>query len=82
MRHESYEETEFEVEQIVNHRRILGTTEFLVKWKGYLESENTWEPEDHLLNCQGKLNYYRRRKMNLTLQSPDQSLNSQDSAFH
>ena len=55
MHHESYEETEFEVETIVDHRRILRTTEFLVGWKGYPESENTWEPEDHLLNCQQKL---------------------------
>ena len=55
MHHESYEETEFEVETIVDYRRILGTTEFLVGWKGYPESENTWEPEDHLLNCQQKL---------------------------
>ena len=55
MHHGSYEETEFEVESIIDHRKILGITEFLVKWKGYPASENTWEPEDHLLNCQQKL---------------------------
>ena len=61
MQHESYEENEFEVERIINHRKILGITEFLIKWKGYPESENTWEPEDHLVNCQTLLHHYRQK---------------------
>ena len=63
MQHESYEETEFEVESIVDHRKILGITEFLIKWKGYPESENTWEPEDNLLNCRELLHHYRQSRM-------------------
>ena len=61
MQHESYEETEFEVERIVNHRKILGNTELLIKWKGYPESENTWEPEAHLDNCQRMLHDYKTK---------------------
>ena len=64
MQHESYEETEFEVESITDHRKLLGITEFLVKWKGYPEAENTWEPEDNLLNCQELLRRYRQSRMN------------------
>ena len=66
MHHESHEETEFEVESIINHRRILGVTEFLVKWKNYPESENTWEPEDNLLNYQERIRHYQRSKKNKT----------------
>ena len=61
MHHESHEETEFEVERIINHSKILGTTEFLVEWKGYPESENTWEPEAHLDNCQRMLHDYKAK---------------------
>lgn len=38
----------FEVEKIVE-RRNPGM--FLVKWKGYPESENTWEPARNLVGC-------------------------------
>jgi hypothetical protein len=41
-------EDEFEVERILDKRRRNGTTEYLVKWKDYSESENTWEPTRNL----------------------------------
>jgi hypothetical protein len=59
-RYETEEENEFEVERLVKYREI-GREEFqdpyfiqewLVKWKGYPDTENTWEPESNLQNCQ------------------------------
>jgi hypothetical protein len=44
-------EAEYEVEQIKAHRKRRGQTEYLVKWKGYDENENTWEPAKHLKNA-------------------------------
>jgi hypothetical protein len=44
---ESQEDDIFEVEKIV----LFDGTKYLVKWKGYDESENTWEPPEHLLTC-------------------------------
>ncbi len=37
---------EYEVEHLVNHRRHgrSRTLQYFVKWKGYPESDNTWEP--------------------------------------
>lgn len=40
----------FEVEKIVNKRRKKNKTEYLVKWVGFSESQNTWEPLRNLKN--------------------------------
>ena len=40
---------EHTVERIVDHRHVLGRIdEYLVKWKDYPSSRNTWEPECNL----------------------------------
>lgn len=54
---------EYEVDQLLAHRdkrvrRNVLTTEYLVHWKGYDQSHNTWEPEAHLKNCQHLLDEY------------------------
>src|SRR5712671_7832429 len=41
---------EFEVETIINHR-FFGrrkTLQYLIRWKGYPSSDNTWEPVDNV----------------------------------
>jgi hypothetical protein len=38
-------EVEHEVEAIIDSRLYRGKLEFLVKWEGYTDEENTWEPE-------------------------------------
>jgi transposase InsO family protein len=68
-RYEDDEEDEFEVEALRDYREIGRTglqddnfyQEWLVKWKGYPESENTWEPEANLQNCQQLLRRYRKK---------------------
>jgi transposase InsO family protein len=51
-RYKTEEEREFEVEELQEFRRTKTGPEWLVKWKGYPDSENTWEPESNLQNCQ------------------------------
>src|SRR6266849_2887506 len=43
-------ENEYEIERVINHRchGRARKLQYLVKWKGYPESDNTWEPEEQL----------------------------------
>ncbi len=43
-------EEEFEVERIVSHRTFGRSKhlQYLIKWKGYPESDNSWEPADQV----------------------------------
>ena len=44
---------EHEVEEVKQTRKRSGKKEFLIKWKGLPQEENTWEPEEHLTNARG-----------------------------
>ena len=47
------EDGEFIVERIVDERQKKRTREFLVQWKGFPQSMNTWEPARNLINARG-----------------------------
>lgn len=42
------EEEEFVVEKILDVRMKAGKKEYLLKWKGYPDTESTWEPHENL----------------------------------
>jgi len=42
---------EWEVEEVLDHRELYGKAQFLVKWKGYPNSDNSWEPFECLENA-------------------------------
>ncbi|KAJ9511483.1 hypothetical protein QJQ45_029857 [Haematococcus lacustris] len=52
---------QYEVERIVNHRHVRAgkAKEYLVKWKGYEDSDNTWEPASNLANAPDCVNLYK-----------------------
>uniref|UniRef100_V9KQW3 Histone-lysine N-methyltransferase n=3 Tax=Callorhinchus milii TaxID=7868 RepID=V9KQW3_CALMI len=43
---------EYEVEYLCGYRKTKGTDFYLVKWKGWPASTNTWEPRKHLRSVQ------------------------------
>ena len=43
------QETTYEPERIVDERKLDGTVSYRIRWKGYDESGDTWEPLEHLL---------------------------------
>ena len=50
--------SKFEVDSIVGMRIVKGTRQFLVKWKGYEDFNNTWVPEAELGNAKEAVRDY------------------------
>lgn len=54
---------EYEVEAIINKRTTKGKTKYLIRWKGFEESDDTWEPEE-TLNCPDLIRAFNKKKGN------------------
>ena len=52
---------EYEVAAILDSKFLRRKLYYLVDWVGYPPSERPWEPSDHLLNAQDKVNEFHHR---------------------
>ena len=53
-------EKEYKVEEILNKQERRGKTKYLVKWKGYMAEENTWEGLENLKNVMEKVEEFEK----------------------
>lgn len=54
------DEEEYEVEEVMEHKRRNKRVEYLVKWQGFPREDWTWEPESNLTHCKDILDRYKR----------------------
>ena len=50
----------YEVEEVLDSRLKRGKLEYLVKWSGYTDDHNTWEPESNLENSKESINDFHK----------------------
>eukprot|EP01119_Soliformovum_irregulare_P006695 TRINITY_DN1899_c1_g1_i3.p1 TRINITY_DN1899_c1_g1~~TRINITY_DN1899_c1_g1_i3.p1 ORF type:complete len:555 (+),score=187.82 TRINITY_DN1899_c1_g1_i3:70-1734(+) len=53
---------EFDVDCIVDAKMVKGKKMYLVKWVGYSDSENTWEPLKNLNHCWDKIQHFQENR--------------------
>lgn len=58
-----------QVEELVGHRTIKGRQQFLVRWKGYGNSADTWENEKDL-NCSKLIEEFLAKDKDKETKSP------------
>lgn len=63
----------YKVEKIVAKRFRHGRFEYLIKWKGYSNAENTWEPKENILSP-GLLEEFEKRQRLMSKRSPQNML--------
>ena len=56
------EEEEYVVEKVLDRRVVKGKVEYLLKWKGFSDEDNTRDPEENLIALTSLLSFCSHRK--------------------
>lgn len=59
----------WQVEAVVDEKMVRGVKHYLIRWKGYSEDNDTWEPEDTLSCPELVKQFYTSRKNNTNSKS-------------
>jgi len=52
---------EWEVEKILNKKKIRGVEKYLIRWKGFMAEGDTWEKRENLKNAEELIEEFERR---------------------
>ena len=55
-------EEEWEVEQVLGERKRQGRPQFYIRWKGWSEAYDSWEPEEHVRHAREAVEKFRGRR--------------------
>ena len=55
----------WEVEDILDRRDVRGTRKYLVSWKGFGPSKNSWEPGENSDNCGAMIEDFNKQHPNI-----------------
>jgi hypothetical protein len=53
------DEPVFDIDLIIDHRGKPGQYEYLIKWKGYSDEDNTWEPAVNFIDDKCIQDYWK-----------------------
>ena len=54
---------EWEVEKILNKRKIRGVVKYLIQWKGFMAEGDTWERRENLKNTEELIKEFEKGGM-------------------
>ena len=63
---------EYEVSQVLDCKYVSSKVKYLIRWKDYPPSEDSWEPRVNLVNCSEKLATFHRQNPSLPKKPPPQ----------
>ena len=53
----------WEVEKILNKKKMRGVVKYLIQWKGFTAKGNTWERRENLKNAEELIEEFKRGKV-------------------
>jgi chromobox protein 5 len=63
MQSEGLDSNEYYVEKVLDKRVIDGELRYLIKWDGWSEENNTWEPLENLGNIKNLIDEYEKEQL-------------------